>query len=142
MGNEKIGQSTVLFQTVQKVQNLRTDGNVQCGDRLIGNDEFRFHYQRAGNTDTLSLSAGELMRESGCELRKKSYLTERFLHFRFSVRIILVQMVVEQSLGNNIIYFGTFVQRCHRVLEDHLTFLDHFQIQFFGDSSIDLPAFE
>lgn len=54
MGNEDIGQSQILLQLFEQVQNLRLNGNVQRGNRLVADNDFRIHSQSAGNTDTLT----------------------------------------------------------------------------------------
>ena len=46
----------------QKRNNLRLNGNIQCGGRLIGNDEFRLRRKRQRNHHALAHAAGKLMR--------------------------------------------------------------------------------
>ena len=41
MGNEDIGQAQILLQLLEQVQNLRLNGNIQSGYRLITDDKFR-----------------------------------------------------------------------------------------------------
>ena len=61
MGDENIGQLVFVFQLVQKLQHLGLDGNVQSGNRLIADDEFRVYRQRPGNANALPLTAGEFI---------------------------------------------------------------------------------
>ena len=68
MCDEQVGQTSVLLQTVQQVQYLRTNRYVQRRDWLVSYDEFWFHNERSGNTDTLSLTTGELMWETRSKL--------------------------------------------------------------------------
>src|SRR5699024_4676335 len=61
MRNKQIGQTSALFQLIQKVQYLRTDRYVQRGNWLVSYDELWLHNQRSSNTDTLSLTTRELV---------------------------------------------------------------------------------
>ena len=62
MGNEDICHSHGFLQLAQQIQYLRLDGNIQCRYRLIADYQRRVKHDRAGNTDSLTLSAGELVR--------------------------------------------------------------------------------
>ena len=41
MGDEQIGQAELLLERTQKVDDLRLNGNVQRGNRLVAEDEIR-----------------------------------------------------------------------------------------------------
>ena len=49
-------------QLVEQIQHLLLHGDVERGDRLIGNDQLRLHRERAGDADALALAARELVR--------------------------------------------------------------------------------
>ena len=72
MGNKQISQSTLSLKLLQKVDNLCLNGNVQSGDWLITYDEIRVYRKSAGNTNTLALSAGKLVRKTVCVLCLKT----------------------------------------------------------------------
>ena len=55
VGDEKIRQVALFLQGFQQVDDLRLNGDVQRGDRLIADDELRVQGQRTGNADTLAL---------------------------------------------------------------------------------------
>lgn len=57
MRNENVGQIKFFLQMMKKVQHLCLDGNVQCGNGLVSNDELGFYSQSSGDTDSLFLSA-------------------------------------------------------------------------------------
>ena len=57
MRHKQIGQPHLLLQIDKQVDNLRLDGNIQRGDRLVQHDKLRLHRQRAGNADSLALSS-------------------------------------------------------------------------------------
>ena len=62
MGDQHDGRIDLVLQAAEQVQNLRLDGHVQCGGRLIGNDELRRTSQCHCDHDTLPHTAGELVR--------------------------------------------------------------------------------
>ena len=61
VGNKDIGQVQLLFQAVDQIQNLSTDGNVQRTNRLIANDQFWASRQSTGDPDPLPLTTGKFM---------------------------------------------------------------------------------
>ena len=69
MRNENVGQIEFLLQMMEEVQHLGLDGNVQSGNGLVGDDELRFYGQGPGDSDTLFLTAGELVRITLCVFR-------------------------------------------------------------------------
>ena len=60
--DKQIGQSSLLLQIAKQVDDLCLNRHVQCRYRLITHDEFRIQRKCTCDTDSLSLSAGELMR--------------------------------------------------------------------------------
>src|SRR3546814_18938501 len=54
--------SQLALQLVQQGDDLRLDGDVEGGHRLVADDELRVEDQRAGDADALALAAGELVR--------------------------------------------------------------------------------
>ena len=62
MCHKHIGQSELLLQIHQQIDDLRLNRHIQSGNRLIAGDKLRIHGKRAANADTLSASAGEFMR--------------------------------------------------------------------------------
>ena len=47
----------LLLELLEKVDDLRLDRDVQCGDRLIANDERGLDSKRPGNADALPLAS-------------------------------------------------------------------------------------
>ena len=62
------------LELLEQVDDLGLDGDVERGDRLVGDDQLRVQRQRAGHADALALAAGELVREAvvvlGVEARR------------------------------------------------------------------------
>src|SRR3954469_18701354 len=61
VGNKKESQALLIFETQQQIQYIQANGDIQHGNRLIGQQYLRLHRQGAGNGDTLALSAAKLM---------------------------------------------------------------------------------
>ena len=60
--NEKVCEFQIPLQFFEQVDDLRLNGNVERGDRLVADDELRIHRQRARNANPLPLSAREFVR--------------------------------------------------------------------------------
>ena len=82
-----------------RFRHLRTDGDVQSRDGLVGHDELRLHDQRTGDADTLTLAARELVGEAGGELRQQADLVQSVHDLFVQVILVLVQVVVQQTLS-------------------------------------------
>ena len=54
----------LALQLEQQVDDLRSDRDVERGDRLVADDELRLQRDRARDPDALPLSARELVREA------------------------------------------------------------------------------
>lgn len=72
MGNKQIGQSEFFLKILEHINDLRLNGNIERGDRLIADDELGIDRKRSRNTDSLALTAGELMRIAVCVLAVKT----------------------------------------------------------------------
>src|SRR5699024_9373103 len=55
---------------------------------------------------------------------------------------VLVEVEVQQALGDDILHLGPLVQAGHGVLEDHLALADDLLVQLLGDLAVDLAALE
>ena len=60
--DEQVGEAESLLHLAQQHQDLRADGHVERGDRLVEHEEARLHRQRSRDRDPLALAAAELMR--------------------------------------------------------------------------------
>ena len=135
MSDEEIGQILFRLQLVHEVQDLGSDGDVQRGDRLIRDDELRLHDHSAGNTDTLALSAGELVRIAGLVLGQKTDILQGLVYLGKTVILIFVQMEIEKTFRHAILNCRSLIQRCRRILENHLDIADNISVLFLGDIS-------
>src|SRR5208282_4384262 len=62
VGDEQIGEAELLLQITQQVDDLRLYRYVECGNRLVADDEAGVERQCPGDADALALSAGEFVR--------------------------------------------------------------------------------
>ncbi len=60
--DKQICQLVFFLQILQQIDNLRLNGNIQRGNRLVADDKFGIQRKRAGNADALALAAGKLVR--------------------------------------------------------------------------------
>ena len=65
LSEEHKGQAMLRLKIVEKVDDLSADGDVERGDRLIADEKVRVHDDGSSDTDTLPLSARELVRIAG-----------------------------------------------------------------------------
>ena len=62
MRNEKIRQAELLLEIAQQIDDLRLDRNIQCGNRLVCDDQFGFQGEGPRYPDALALATAELVR--------------------------------------------------------------------------------
>ena len=140
MGNKQIGGASLLLELIHQVQYLRPDGHIQRGDRFIGHHKFRAHNHSPGQSYPLALAAGELMGIACQMLRKQAHRLDNPLHLADTVRLVLVQVKIVQSLRNNIVHSSPLIERRRRILEHHLDVADHLPVQAAGNLSGDTDA--
>ena len=64
MGNKEVRQPQLLLEAHQQIDHLSLDRHIQSRNGFITDDKLRVHGQRPGNADSLTLSAGEFVREA------------------------------------------------------------------------------
>ena len=110
----------VVPQCAEEVEHAEADGHVEHRDGFVGDQHLRPHRQRAGNGDPLALAAGQLVREFAHEgfgwLQRDSAQEVGDRHARVVARQVVdlqrsLQLVADAVYG---------VERCERVLQDHL----------------------
>ena len=104
----------------QEVENLRLNGNIECRNRFIGNDQLRLEHHGARNSDPLALPAGKLMRISPYDSRIHSDTFEGFGYEVPRLGAISREPMNEERLREGSFDLQTRIERCERVLEDHL----------------------
>ena len=79
----------LLLQVIEELEHLGAHGDIEGGDRLVGDDEARTAHDGAGNGDTLTLAAREL------------------------VGITLGKTVLQPDLGQDLGDAGLLLRRAH-----------------------------
>ena len=121
MRNKQICQVVLLFQIQKQVDDLRLDGNVQSGYRFVTYNKLRIYCQRSGYTDTLSLSAGELMGVTMDKVRCKSALLHNLHNIILHLGIAFFEHSMGlKSLSDNLSQRHTGIQRRIWILENKL----------------------
>jgi hypothetical protein len=59
--DEQVGETELVSQVHQEVQNLRLDGDVEGGDGFVGDNQLRMKGDSPGNPDSLALTSAELV---------------------------------------------------------------------------------
>ena len=119
VGDEEIGQSQLILQFIEHVDDLCLDGDVQSRDRFVTDNEFGVYRQSPGDADTLTLAAGELVGIPGGVLGVQSYIAHQFQDPVMPFRLGGVQLVHIQGFPDDVRDGHAGVQGRVGVLEDH-----------------------
>jgi hypothetical protein len=119
VGDEQVGQVELVLQPLHQVEHLRLDRDVERGDRFVGDDEVGLARQGAGDADALALTAGELVRVPVAVVGVQPDGLEQLPDALGPCLPALVQAVDLQRLRHGVADGAPWVQRGHRVLEDH-----------------------
>ena len=95
MGDEQVGQTHLLLQILEHIDDLCLNGNVQCGNRLVTNDELGVHSQCTGNAHALTLTAGELVAVAVCVLAVQANALQQSDDLIVAVLFVLGQVMDE-----------------------------------------------
>ena len=114
-----VGQAEVALQIRQQVHDLGLDRDVERGDRLVGHDQARLQGEGTCHADALALPARELVREPVRMLRREADHVEQ-LADTAAYLAARAECVDAQRLANDLAHALSRVQRCVRILEDHL----------------------
>ena len=124
VGDKQICGTELVLELLKKVQNLGLNGYVKCRDRLVADDQLWLQSERAGNADTLTLTAGELMRITVDVLGVQSDNVEK-LADTLNALFLGAHAVNGHGLGDDLADGHTGIQRSIRILEDKLHLATH-----------------
>jgi hypothetical protein len=119
VGDEQVGEVELPLQVGQQVEDLRPDGDVQGGDRLVTDDQLGPQRQRPGHADALALAAGELGRVAVVVLGVEPDQLHQLLH-PASARRSGADPIDGQRVADDRADPPVGVERPVGVLEDHL----------------------
>ena len=111
----------LILKFLQQIDDLALDRNVQSRNRLVADDKFRFYRQSPGNTDTLPLPSGKLMRKTVGMFSVEAYCLQQFID-SLGPFFLIVHFMDLHTLGNNASNRHTGIQRSIRILENDLCF--------------------
>ena len=124
--DEKVGQAKLVLQLIEHVDDLCLDGYVQRGNRLVTDDEIGIDREGSRDTDTLSLSAGELVRITCGVFAVQSDIAHQLKYTFMALLLGAIELMDVQRLTNDIRYGHTRIQGRIRILENHGRLLAEF----------------
>lgn len=120
VGDEDDRQAARVAKFDQQLQDLRTDGHVERGRRLVGDQDFRIAGQRHADHGALAHATGELVRIAVILTRRvwKTDLRQDLDRGRTGCPPVEALMITD-ALGNLIADPHHRIEMARRVLEDH-----------------------
>ena len=119
VADEEVRQLVFILQFVQQVDDLRLDGHVECGDRLVADDELGVERERTRDADTLALAAGELVRVAGLVVGLQAAVVHDLVNIVVEL-VLRHKVVLAHGLADDLADRHTRGERRERVLEDDL----------------------
>jgi hypothetical protein len=119
VGDEEQGEPELVLQIPEQVQDLCLDGNVQCADGFIADQELGTQSDGAGDADSLSLAAGEFMRKAKRVGLMQPYALEKFCHSPSKCAAPFDPMD-DQRFGNDVTGIHPRIQATLGILKDDL----------------------
>ena len=120
MGDEQVGQAHFLLQVLEHIHDLCLNGHVQCGDRLVTDDELGVHSQCTGNAHALTLAAGELVAVAVCVLAVQAHALQQGDDLIVAILLVLGQVMDVDAFTHDVTDGHAGVQACVGVLEHDL----------------------
>src|SRR3990172_8203797 len=119
MGNEEVGKTLHSLEAFKQIHNLGLNGDVERRNRLVRNDEIRCNGQSPGNSNSLPLSAGKLMRVALCETSTEAHRFQELLHPQVFVPPG-AQAKRLQRFADDLAHGHSGIKRRVRILKDNL----------------------
>src|SRR5262249_2093164 len=118
--DEQDGHAALCLQAAQEIEDLRLDGDVECGRGLVGDQQLRPWCERQGNHRALAQAAGELVRIIAGALSRGGYL-DVIEHLDGALpRRAAATARGREHCGGDLVADGEHrIERCHRLLEYH-----------------------
>src|SRR5437762_2566503 len=102
VGDEKKRKAKLLLELLQQIDDLRLDGDVERGDRLIGHDELGIDRERSRNSDPLTLASGELTRPASQKVPGERDTLQQCGDARAARAPVRLEPLHAQWLGDNL----------------------------------------
>ena len=108
MGNEQVGKAELLTKLHQQIDYLRLNRDIESRNRLIANDELRFHCHSARNANPLALPAGKLVGITINHVRRQSHFLQPM---RSHIRSIpFEQSMLDKPFRQNLLHCQSWIQ--------------------------------
>src|SRR5713226_1461506 len=120
VGDEKVSQPALLLEVLQQIDDLRLHRDIERADRLVTDDQLRFHRQRAGDADPLALAAAEFVRIPSRLRGVQAHGLQQHRDLFPAGRRVGGEFVDVDGFADDLFDRHARVQRSVRVLEDHL----------------------
>ena len=124
MGDKQIRRTKLVLKFLEQVQNLGLNGNIQSGNGLVADDQLGLQSERAGDADTLTLTARELVRIAVDVLGVQADDVQQ-LADALNALLLGTHAMNGHGLGDDLAYGHTRIERSIGVLEDELHLATH-----------------
>ena len=118
--DEEISEGKAFLQLLQEVDDLRLNGDIQGGYRLIANDELGLEGQGAGDAHPLSLAAAHLVGIAAGHKGIQTDHLEKLVHSILTLPSVLTDAVHPYGLADDLADGHARVERAVGVLKDNL----------------------
>ncbi len=119
VGNEKNGEVAPRAEVGEEIEDAGLHGDVEGGDRFVGNEDAGIHCEGAGNGDALALAAGEFGGVGVHDFCGEAHLVEEFGDALGAVGL-RAEVVDGEDFGDGVTDGFARIEGTDRVLEDHL----------------------
>src|SRR5947208_12689898 len=143
MGDQHDRHAEAFLHVLQQIENLRLDGDVERGGRLVGDDELWLAGQRHGDHDALAHAARELVRIIMHAAFRIGDL-HQLQHLDGAGQGVLFRqaLMAAQAFGDLLADRQHWVERGHRLLEDEADLLGADIVQFVARERHEVAALE
>src|SRR4051794_4681780 len=143
MGDQHDGHAEAVLHVLQQIEDLRLDGDVERGGRLVGDDELWLAGQRHGDHDALAHAARKLMRVIVQAAGGIGDLHQLEHLHRAGERVLVGEaLVAAKHLGDLLADGEHRVERGHRLLENETDILGPDVVQFVACERHEIAALE
>ena len=120
VGDENQRQPHFFLHLLEQVDHLRLNGNVERRHRLVTDNQLGLQDQGASNADALALAAGKFVGVAVDLAAQQADFFHHGVHALLDFFVAEIGIVGAQRLGNDAADAHAGIERCQRVLEDHL----------------------
>src|SRR5688572_1905549 len=135
VADEEVGEAEIAAQLHEEIEDLRLDGDVERGDRLVANQKLGLDGERARYADAAALPAGELVRIARLVARIEPAAQKKRIEVILELGA-LHDAVHERRLADDVGDAHARIERGERILEDHL----HLESGFLRPAVADVAA--